>query len=301
MRQTITLSEDKFIGMVSKMVKACLNESFRGERGLANLGQNSELYLALQNAKTMRQNNEDPLKIKQTTGWEIGYDGNWKYEGVDGTIKQTPFEQINTLQDIWDDEDLYKWYPELRNVKIVWKNGSNDGYAYSSGGSITLPQEIIWWDNRFKRNLPLDFVKRSAEMTLQHEIQHEIQHLELWSNGRPCPNPQTHENIRNKILKNIEMAKKYIGISKEECFELYSKSPKNSPERTLFFELYDYIAHGYTVEDFIKGEEEILKKHGTFEEREQEYYNSSGEKEAYEVNNRYGWDYNKRRNTLMNK
>ena len=94
----------------NSQLKTIINESFRGERGLINLGNDSVEKIALNNAKIMLSNKEPLLKIKQTTGWEIGYDGKWKYENIDGNIIQIPHSQIHVLSDIWDDDDLYKLY-----------------------------------------------------------------------------------------------------------------------------------------------------------------------------------------------
>jgi len=300
MKQIIRLKESELKDMISESIRNYINESFRGEIGLQNLGQNSEQYIALQNAKTMQQNNEPPLKIKQTTGWEIGYDGKWKYEGVDGVVKKTPIEEIHVLSDIWDDDDLYKWYPQLKNIKIIWKTDFNDGNFASSGpSSITIPKSLIWWDTSNNHNLSKQFIMQNFEKTIQHEIQHIIQTFELWDNGRPAPDFSAHQEIITKLQKQLQLAEKYVDITQQECYQLYKKTDKDSIERDFFVDLLIYLKQGYTTNDYIQDLKQQINRFPSFEKLEQEYYDANGEREAYEVNNRYGWDYNRRRNTLM--
>lgn len=271
--------------------KPSVNESFRGETGLRNLGEESEEYLALQNAKTMMQKGEPPLKIKQTTGWEIGYDGNWKYEGVDGTLRKTPTSQINTLGDIWDDDDLYKWYPQIRNTRINWKDTDLANFASATPGTIVLPNSLLQYPKHF------------VETTIQHEIQHIIQSIELWDSGRPSPDIQKYREILDTLHQQLRHAEKYKDIATpEECYQLYKNTEKNSQERTFFVEMLYFLRNGYTTDDYIESIKKEISNYPSFEKLYQdEYYNSNGEREAYQVNKRYGWDKDKRRNTLMTK
>lgn len=300
MRQIAQLDEGMLKRIVSETIRNYVNESFRGEIGLKNLGQDSEQYIALQNAKIMQQNNESPLKIKQTTGWEIGYDGKWKYEGVDGHVKKMPIEQIHVLGDIWDDDDLYRWYPQLKNVKIVWKIKFNDAdYASSTPTSIEIPKSLIWWDKANRENLPIQFMMQSTEKTIQHEIQHVIQSIESWDSGRPSPDYSKHQEIILNLQKQLSLAEKYANITPQECYHLYKKTTKNSIEKAFFVDLLGYLRQGYTTNDYIEDLKQQISNFPSFDDLEQEYYNANGEREAYEVNNRYGWNYDKRRNTLM--
>lgn len=282
-----------------------LNESFRGEKGVQNLGKDSEQYIAFQNAKSMYQNGDEPLKIKQTTGWEIGYDGNWKYEGMDGVIIKRPLEEIHTLADIWKDDDLYKWYPHLKNIKVIVDSNGNT-YSSSDGSYIAIAKGFFWNNNNdFSYNSNIfsdDEMIAEIEKAIQHEIQHLIQMHENWESGARCPNvflaAKQNEKIEFYVKKIVEKTR---GLSREELKRMF-KECTNKEERQIIAEIYSYVCEGYTPDDYLKdqlNDLEKIKKHN--EELSKAYRNNNGEKEAYEVNNRYGWDYNKRKNTLMSK
>jgi hypothetical protein len=288
----IILTESKF--------KKLFTESFRGERGLANLGSESIEMLALQNAKTMMEKNENPLKIKQTTGWEIGYDGNWKYEGVDGTVKQVPISSIRVLSDLWDDDDLYRWYPSLKQatVKIKYDNDSN--FASSNGQGIQIPPSLLWWES--KSDLPLEFLKKECDLTIQHEIQHLIQRYENWNSGAPVPNILVYNNVIDGLKASIELAKRVDGLEWREIYNIAKSYNKDSMERKLFVDIALWVQSGESIDDYIKDAKNRLDNYPTFDEIENDnYYSNKGEMEAYEVNDRYGMTYDQRRNSLMRK
>jgi hypothetical protein len=287
----IKLTESKF--------KKLFSESFRGERGLANLGEETPEMLALQNAKTMMKKNEDPLKIKQTTGWEIGYDGNWKYEGVDGTVKQVPSSSIRVLSDLWDDDDLYKWYPSIKNARVLIKYGDNGNFAGALGGVIQIPPSLLWWENN--TDLPLEFLKRECDSTIQHEIQHIIQEYEGWKSGAPAPSLLTYNKIIGELKASIDLAEKVRGLDWKEIYNISKSYDKNSIERNSLVDIALWVQNGDTIDEYIKDAQDRLKKYPGFEELEKGYYSNKGEMEAYEVNDRYGMTYDQRRNSLMKK
>lgn len=288
----IILTENKF--------RKLFSESFRGERGLSNLGSESPEILALQNAKAMMKKNESPLKIKQTTGWEIGYDGNWKYEGVDGTVKQVPSASIRVLSDLWDDDDLYRWYPSIGNTKVLIEYGDSGNFARALGGVIQIPPSLLWWEN--KTDLPLEFLKRECDSTIQHEIQHIIQRYEGWESGAPSPSLLTYNKIIERLKSSINLAEKVRGLDWKEIYNIAKTYDKDSTERNSLVDIALWVQNGDTIDDYIKDVQNRLDNYPTFEEFEDNaYYSNKGEMEAYEVNDRYGMTYDQRRNSLMKK
>ena len=288
----IILTENKF--------RKLFSESFRGERGLSNLGSESPEMLALQNAKAMMKKNESPLKIKQTTGWEIGYDGNWKYEGVDGTVKQVPSASIRVLSDLWDDDDLYRWYPSIRNTKVLIEYGDSGNFASSSGQGIRIPPSLLWWEN--ETDLPLDYLKKQCDLTIQHEIQHLIQTYENWNSGAPSPNILAYYDIVHTLKTSIELAKKVDGLKWKEIYDMAKTYDKDSTERKSLVDIALWVQNGESISDYIKDAQNRLDNYPTFDELEHDaYYSNKGEMEAYEVNDRYGMTYDQRRNSLMKK
>ena len=106
-----------------------------GERGAANLDQADENNIRMQDlsvAKEMEAVGKDSNEIWTVTGWEKGKDGQWRYEIPDlDKLDLKPIDLANesvngkiwidnelTLGELFHDNDLFKAYPELRDVKL---------------------------------------------------------------------------------------------------------------------------------------------------------------------------------------
>lgn len=106
-----------------------------GERGAANLDQADENNIRMQDlsvAKEMEAAGKDSNEIWTVTGWEKGKDGQWRYEIPDlDKLDLKPIDLANesvngkiwidnelTLGELFHDNDLFKAYPELRDVKL---------------------------------------------------------------------------------------------------------------------------------------------------------------------------------------
>lgn len=270
-----------------------VNESFRGEIGLQKAS--DEIRKNFQIAKEMKELGKDEMEIKLATGWEIGFDGKWKYEESDGEFKEVPVEEIHTLYDMWDDEDLYQWYPELKNATITIANGDGGNYASSAGLSIQIPKDVIYWC--FPRELPYEFLKHNAKSTIVHEIQHCIQHLELWEGGRPGINyAYIGKEIKN-INKQIDYLQALDVQNYEDVMDLYKKSRDDDFKRRTLFDLMHKLYYGYTKEEHISDLEKDLDR--LMNANNDEYYNSNGEKEAYAAGNRIKLTKQERLSSLM--
>ena len=101
--------------------------SFAGEKAItANVGK-------LDQAKAMLEKGADEVEIWQKTGWFKDKDGAWKFEIGDGNAKLNPgFQSGGRLGELLDHEELFKAYPELKDVRVV-KIGDEtpDGAALS--------------------------------------------------------------------------------------------------------------------------------------------------------------------------
>ena len=110
-------------------------DMFVGERGAtaADIAEERTTRLdSLSVARQMEEAKKDAKTIKMATGWERGVDGKWRYETGDAKIKDTI--EINgktfkrneedmlwtggKLGDAVDAPELFKAYPELKNVRI---------------------------------------------------------------------------------------------------------------------------------------------------------------------------------------
>ena len=88
--------------------------SFAGEKAItANVGK-------LDQAKAMLEKGADEVEIWQKTGWFKDKDGAWKFEIGDGNAKLNPgFQSGGRLGELLEHEELFKAYPELKDVTVV--------------------------------------------------------------------------------------------------------------------------------------------------------------------------------------
>ena len=152
--------------------------SFVGEKGLNNAikqdTQFIEIERGLNKAKQLRERGIDNETIRQNTNWFQDKNGDWKFEISDKNmrIKKNLKIKDNTtyrLGDIIEHDNLFTMYPELKNIKINFKNDKNIGGNYKNN-MIILNKELI--NN-----------KARIESTLIHEIQHAIQETEGFETG----------------------------------------------------------------------------------------------------------------------
>jgi hypothetical protein len=88
--------------------------SFAGEKAItANVGK-------LDTAKAMLEKGADEVEIWQKTGWFKDKDGAWKFEIGDSKARLNPnFESGGKLGELLEHEELFKAYPELKDVTVV--------------------------------------------------------------------------------------------------------------------------------------------------------------------------------------
>ena len=101
--------------------------SFAGEKAItANVGK-------LDQAKAMLEKGADEVEIWQKTGWFKDKDGAWKFEIGDSNTKLNPgFQSGGRLGELLDHEELFKAYPELKDVTVVKIGGATpQDAAYS--------------------------------------------------------------------------------------------------------------------------------------------------------------------------
>ena len=101
--------------------------SFAGEKAItANVGK-------LDQAKAMLEKGADEVEIWQKTGWFKDKDGAWKFEIGDSNARLNPeFQSGGRLGELLEHEELFKAYPELKDVRVVKIGGETpDGAALS--------------------------------------------------------------------------------------------------------------------------------------------------------------------------
>lgn len=171
----------------------------QGAQNLDAISGDTAIVDNLEVAIEMEIRNESPLKIKIATGWQRGADNKWKYE-LDSSKTSLNFniDSMNklgrkySLKSILKYPELFKAYPELKDVKIsVSKKGGKTEEGYFDGNEIVLG--ILEKD--FKTFLE-DKAKGVTSVYSQydnlndlllpvtlHEIQHWIQKKEGFAKG----------------------------------------------------------------------------------------------------------------------
>ena len=136
--------------------------SFAGEKALnANANKISK-------AKAMLEKGEDEVKIWQKTGWFKDKDEAWKFEIGDSKARLNPnFKSGGRLSELLEHEELFKAYPELRDIKIkkiIDERGEKLGYYDPN-----------------KKEIGINNI--GDKSTLMHEVQHAIPDIEGFAKG----------------------------------------------------------------------------------------------------------------------
>ena len=184
--------------------------SLAGERGAAAADKAEERTFRMDNlsvARKMGEEKKDAKAIKMATGWERGADGKWRYEIPNAKIKDTMdvgggqivkrYEDDmlwngGKLSDVIDAPELFKAYPQLKDVRIDTDAIMNDmpshGEYDSKTNTITIHADELKYMNDI----------------LNHEIQHAIQDIEGFATGG---SPTT---IRGEVKKRFDEVTKQI-------------------------------------------------------------------------------------------
>ena len=184
--------------------------SLAGERGAAAADKADERTFRMDNlsvARKMEEEKKDAKAIKMATGWERGADGKWRYEIPDAKIKDTMnvgggnivkrYEDDmlwngGKLSDVIDAPELFKAYPQLKDVRIetdaIMNDMPSNGEYNSKTNTITIHADELKYMNDI----------------LNHEIQHAIQGIEGFATGG---SPTT---IRGEVKKRFDEVTKQI-------------------------------------------------------------------------------------------
>lgn len=203
--------------------------SLAGERGAAAADKSEERTTRMDNlsvARKMEEEKKDAKAIKMATGWERGADGKWRYEmpdakiklgqkvtdniyGEDGKVIWYDNERTNpigTLKDLLDAPELFKAYPELKNIKVAILNANQYRGAYSEEDK-TIFTNITNFDSDFNGDR---YLSKDVERNLVHEIQHIIQTIEGFGKGG------NSGSVRGEIKKKFDEVTKQIRQLKSE-------------------------------------------------------------------------------------
>lgn len=184
--------------------------SLAGERGAAAADKAEERTARMDNlsvARKMEEEKKDAKAIKMATGWERGADGSWRYEMPDAKIKDTMdvggghivkrYEDDmlwngGKLSEVIDAPELFKAYPQLKDVRIdtdaIMNDMPSNGEYNSKTNTITIHADELKYMNGI----------------LNHEIQHVIQDIEGFAKGG---SPRL---VRGEVKKRFDEVTKQI-------------------------------------------------------------------------------------------
>ncbi|EPP6631240.1 LPD23 domain-containing protein [Campylobacter upsaliensis] len=165
---------------------------FAGEKALLN-----EAYAPhkarLEKAKELEISGADEIEIWEKTGWYKDKDNKWKFEisqrGGELKLKFTPENKgadwliysigaEKNLVDFLKDDELFKAYPQLQDIKIKTFTLQESADSPSVVGRYDPYNKVIKLN---AENIDTDI--KQAKSTLYHEIQHAIQDIEGFAYG----------------------------------------------------------------------------------------------------------------------
>ena len=163
---------------------------------------------AAEKAEKMYKEGVKPEKIFKETGWVVDTDGKAKFEFSDKdmklkhTMKSLKTMDEGRLEDIIDHEQLFKYYPKLKNAQVEFATRKEIG---AEGDFLPLGDMLLI---RIAKNQ----TREEMENTLIHEIQHAIQHEEGFAGGS---SPEHWANVWKEMTEQIDRYKKDLPNGKE--------------------------------------------------------------------------------------
>ena len=253
--------------------------SFAGEKAL-NASANK-----LSKAKAMLEKGEDEVKIWQSTGWYKDKDGAWKFE-IDDSPAKIKNQNADKLGDLLEHKELFKAYPELKDIKIkkiIDEKVGKLGYYDPNEKEIAL------------RDL-------SDKSTLMHEVQHAIQDVEGFAKGGG--QAEARSFLRGKEgrkyeqeLKGIDKTLSNLLLETQHMRMRYGEIPQSEREYEYAKELFRGINNKEKVyADFSVLRDDLQKKLFEIDKKirlqdiQDTYKKIHGEAEARNVETRLNLD-----------
>lgn len=246
--------------------KEDIRYSLIGEIGAANIedyGRYGSPMFNLEMARELEAMGKSAKKIRLATNWERGADDKWRYEIMDGTYNHPTDDDVAgkkyRLADILDNANLYKAYPDLADMTVIY-DPSIDGWGAYNGERIAL--------NPSRTN-------EEIASTLLHEVQHAIQHREMFARGG------NESMMEKRIAKEVEKLQQEFNALGEEF--------RNTSNAHL-------LRKGYLL---YQGLRILAKQGKLDGSEYEAYRRLAGEVEARNVQKRMGMSEDERLNTML--
>lgn len=172
-----------------------------------------------------------------------------------------------TLEDVIDHEELFQAYPQLRNVRVEFKElpGNTQGYFSTSENKIALDSKL----------------RSAPEATIIHEIQHAIQKAEGFASGASPEYWQQHRD-EAKEARIADIREEIARLEEQLPWDLNKWTAEDDAIETKIGELEDSI---------------IDIQNGVGLDSYDLYRNTAGEIEARDAASRWGLTPEQRRAT----
>ena len=269
-----------------------------GETGASNLDKAEEATTRIDNlnvAREMEQAGKDVKYIRLATGWEKGVDGKWRYEVPDSNFSEN-YQDAETLEQAINNPELFKAYPQLKDIKIGALSAEEEKNSGSYNPSGVDDKPTIYAGGIDEANL---------KSVLAHEIQHAIQEIEGFAKGG------SEQSIRPEMLQYPMMSKK----AQERIDEYYKTDPDGieidkyidqwleenpNPTEEQFDENDKYIRKTWPSVNKLDRYVEVLKQQRNApKSRAEAYKRLAGEVESRNVQSRMNMTPEERLNTLL--
>lgn len=173
----------------------------QGAERLDTIEETTKRIDGLQVAMRMLTEGKSTKDVRLATGWELGADGQFRYEIMDGQYKTVQLPEMTrndavgtvgyafTLEDIYDSPELYAAYPEARNIKVFLAKPTadllNTYMAYSKEDNLIYINLRQYEDAVNNGTFSIHRATNTQGMggVLIHEIQHYIQGIEGFEGG----------------------------------------------------------------------------------------------------------------------
>ena len=205
--KNISLEDFVDIGLAELFSGEAVDTSFKPEKAdtsakarMQIIGENAQLSQQVREnlsvAKEMQAlGTNSKLQIFLSTGWQQGKDSMWRYEIPDGEINKEEIydlylgtfnnvmgSQTVKITDILEAPELYKAYPSLKNIPVVftedkYMDGADGSYSPGGFNMIRLNENLLRNEDQSIADV---FELKSI---LLHEVQHAIQHEEGFATG----------------------------------------------------------------------------------------------------------------------
>lgn len=243
-------------GISSKTKEQIVGESAKISEDVAN-----DLLMA----KQMEAEGKSPKEIRLSTLWERGADKKWRYEIADdgkfknidnivnvilslnpGKLTSTPA----TLGQIFSFNELYKLYPQLKDIKVTFLNKPNSNYvaAYNEKGKeiiintafIREGSSINDTDNDGRRVEKIrQFRERTKDLlrlrgVVGHELAHIIQEIEGFAAGADTTNKNYKSAAGEVEARNVQKRYKFTPEQRRELLLSETEDVDRASQVILF-------------------------------------------------------------------